>query len=63
MNVARINMSHATHSSASQIINKINKINSSNDGTTSKIAILLDTQGPEIRTGHLASDLDLKKVQ
>ena len=38
MNVARINMSHATHNSASQIINKINKINSSNDGTTSKIA-------------------------
>ncbi|MEC8980039.1 MAG: pyruvate kinase, partial [SAR324 cluster bacterium] len=25
------------------------------------VAILLDTQGPEIRTGRLASDLDLKK--
>ena len=59
MNVARINMSHATHSSASQIINKINKINSSNDGTTSKIAILLDTQGPEIRTGDTNMPIDL----
>ena len=59
MNVARINMSHATHNSASQIINKINKINSSNDGTTSKIAILLDTQGPEIRTGDTNIPIDL----
>jgi pyruvate kinase len=52
-------MSHATHNSASQIINKINKINSSNDGTTSKIAILLDTQGPEIRTGDTNIPIDL----
>ena len=59
MNVARINMSHATHSSALQIINKINKINSSNDGTASKIAILLDTQGPEIRTGDTNIPIDL----
>ena len=59
MNVARINMSHANHNSASQIINKINKINSSNDGTTSKIAILLDTQGPEIRTGDTNIPIDL----
>ena len=59
MNVVRINMSHATHNSASQIINKINKINSSNDGTTSKIAILLDTQGPEIRTGDTNIPIDL----
>ena len=59
MNVVRINMSHATHNSASQIINKINKINSSNDGRTSKIAILLDTQGPEIRTGDTNIPIDL----
>ena len=59
MNVARINMSHAAHSSASQIINKNNKINLSNDGTTSKIAILLDTQGPEIRTGDTNIPIDL----
>ncbi len=59
MNVARINMSHATHNSAFQIINKINKINSSNDGTTTKIAILLDTQGPEIRTGDTNMPIDL----
>ena len=33
--------------------------NSSNDGTTSKIAILLDTQGPEIRTGDTNIPIDL----
>ena len=30
MNVARINMSHATHDSAKEIIDSINQINSSN---------------------------------
>tara|TARA_B100001094_G_C18122513_1_gene767647 strand:- start:26 stop:1438 length:1413 start_codon:yes stop_codon:yes gene_type:complete len=59
MNVARINMSHATHKSAALIINRINKINSSNDSMTSKIGILLDTQGPEIRTGDTSMPIEL----
>ena len=59
MNVARINMSHATHKSAALVINRINKINSSNDSTTSKIGILLDTQGPEIRTGDTSMPIEL----
>ena len=59
MNVARINMSHATHKSAALVINRINKINSSNDSMTSKIGILLDTQGPEIRTGDTSIPIEL----
>ena len=59
MNVVRINMSHATHKSALSTINKVNKINSSlKDGAT-PIAVLLDTQGPEIRTGDTSMPLDL----
>jgi pyruvate kinase len=59
MNVVRINMSHANHKSALSIISKVNKINSSlKDGFT-PIAVLLDTQGPEIRTGDTTMPLDL----
>jgi len=60
MNVARINMSHATHESAKGIIDSINKINSSNAGNISKIGILLDTQGPEIRTGDTSLPIELE---
>ena len=59
MNVVRINMSHANHKSALSTITKVNKINSSlKDGAT-PIAVLLDTQGPEIRTGDTTMPLDL----
>ena len=60
MNVARINMSHATHNNAKEIIDSINQINSSVAGSISKIGILLDTQGPEIRTGDTSLPIELK---
>ena len=60
MNVARINMSHATHKSAKEIIDSINKINSSDASNISKIGILLDTQGPEIRTGDTSLPIELE---
>ena len=60
MNVVRINMSHATHTSALKIITKINKINESSDSMLPKIGILLDTQGPEIRTGDTSIPIELK---
>ena len=59
MNVARINMSHATHKSALKIINRINKINTEISSESQKIAILLDTQGPEIRTGDTSLPIEL----
>lgn len=58
MNVARINMSHANHASAAKVISAIHELNRH---LPHPIAILLDTQGPEIRTGKLSSDLDLKE--
>ena len=59
MNVARINMSHATHKSAQLIINRINIINNESKSDNGKIGILLDTQGPEIRTGDTELPLEL----
>lgn len=58
MNVARLNMSHGSlewHWEAIRNIKRINK----KIGTT--IAILLDTKGPEVRTGDVKQDLPLQK--
>ncbi|HAZ80394.1 MAG TPA: pyruvate kinase, partial [Porticoccaceae bacterium] len=46
MNIARLNMSHGDHESHSKIIQSIKQLNVKLDHP---IAILLDTQGPEIR--------------
>jgi len=56
MNVARLNMSHGDHESHAKIIQAIQSLNKKLDHP---IAILLDTQGPEIRTGDMANDLHL----
>lgn len=56
MNVARLNMSHGDHSSHTKIIQAIQTLNIK---LSHPIAILLDTQGPEIRTGDMANDLHL----
>ncbi|MDC1110476.1 pyruvate kinase [Gammaproteobacteria bacterium] len=60
MNVARINMSHASHADAISIIESIDKLNKMQSGLFGPIGILLDTQGPEIRTGINHSDIDLQ---
>jgi len=48
MNIARLNFSHGTHLSHKKIIKKIRNLNKARQFP---IAILLDTKGPEIRTG------------
>ena len=60
MNVARINMSHATHADALDIIQSIHKLNKRQSDNLGPLGILLDTQGPEIRTGINQSDIDLQ---
>ena len=60
MNVARINMSHASHADAIYIIESIQKLNKIQSDLFGPIGILLDTQGPEIRTGINHSDIDLQ---
>jgi pyruvate kinase len=59
MNVARINMSHASQIDALKIIESIKKVNKNQSQLFGPIGILLDTQGPEIRTGINHSDIDL----
>ena len=48
MNVARLNFSHGTHDSHTNVIKRIRELNKHRKFP---VAILLDTQGPEIRTG------------
>ncbi len=57
MNVIRLNMSHGDHASHAAVIKSIKTLNKK---VKYPIPILLDTQGPEIRTGDLRDDLDLK---
>ena len=56
MNVARINMSHATHDQTREIVEKIRAIS---EKLGRRVSILVDTQGPAIRTGDLKTNLNL----
>ena len=56
MNVARLNMSHGTHASHEAVIRRIKGLNKK---LNHPIAILLDLQGPEIRTGDLGASIEL----
>ena len=60
MNVIRINMSHASHDEALSIIKNVKLINKDLDIKKGPVSILIDTQGPEIRTGDRDASLDLK---
>ncbi|MFT3921623.1 MAG: pyruvate kinase [Myxococcales bacterium] len=57
MNIARLNMSHGSHKSALMIVRRIQSLNRS---LNHPVSILLDTMGPEIRTGELKTNIDLK---
>jgi pyruvate kinase len=57
MNIVRLNMSHGTHESHAKVIQHIKTLNKK---VKFPIPILLDTQGPEIRTGDLPVDLNLQ---
>jgi len=57
MNVVRLNMSHGDHESHAQAIAHVRELNRR---VPHPVAILLDTQGPEIRTGDLVEDLHVR---
>lgn len=57
MNVVRLNMSHGDHKSHAKVIKAIKTLNQK---VEFPVPVLLDTQGPEIRTGQLENALDLK---
>ncbi|MBX3721283.1 MAG: pyruvate kinase [Turneriella sp.] len=56
MSIARINMSHGDQKGHLEVIQKIKSFNKT---AAMPIAILLDTQGPEIRTGDLMENFTL----
>lgn len=60
MDVARINMSHGTHEEHRLKIDKVKKLRQELD---LPVAILLDTKGPEIRTGNFPEKVFLKTGQ
>ena len=60
MNVARLNMSHSDHKNAKKIIDRIRKLNKQ---VKNPVGILLDTQGPEIRTGDTSEVVNLEPGQ
>src|SRR5438309_4446228 len=56
--VFRLNMSHAAREWVREIVPRIRKLA---DESTRPVGILLDTQGPAIRTGPVKTPLELKK--
>lgn len=64
MTVARLNFSHGNHESHLQILNNVRQA-IRNTGSEGRVGIMLDTKGPEIRTGFLekGGKVDLKKGQ
>ena len=58
MNVVRLNMSHGDHESHARVIAAVRQLNAS---VAYPVALMLDTQGPEIRTGALHHDLQLNE--
>jgi pyruvate kinase len=57
VDVFRLNMSHATHESVREVVPQIRTLATK---AVRPVAILLDTQGPAIRTGELKSNLHLR---
>ncbi len=56
-NIFRINMSHAEHEWVREIVPQIRRLA---EEMGKPVAVLLDTQGPAIRTGDLKTDLHLQ---
>ena len=57
MNVARLNMSHGDHRSHKAVVDLVREYNALGRGN---VAIMLDTKGPEVRSGDLAEPIDMK---
>ncbi len=60
MDVARINMSHGTHEEHKRKMDSVKKLRKE---LNLPVAILLDTKGPEIRTGNFPEKVTLKAGQ
>ncbi|KAL8534500.1 hypothetical protein ACS0TY_010496 [Phlomoides rotata] len=61
MNVARLNMSHGDHASHQKVIDLVKEYNA--QAKDNVIAIMLDTKGPEVRSGDLPQPITLETGQ
>ncbi|KAJ6347836.1 hypothetical protein OIU76_004349 [Salix suchowensis] len=61
MNVARLNMSHGDHASHKKTIDLVKEYNAQTDDNV--IAIMLDTKGPEVRSGDVPQPIILNEGQ
>ncbi|CAA6669702.1 unnamed protein product [Spirodela intermedia] len=61
MNVARLNMSHGDHTSHQRTIDLVKEYNSLSQGNV--VAIMLDTKGPEVRSGDVPQPILLTEGQ
>ncbi|GLJ22338.1 hypothetical protein SUGI_0420540 [Cryptomeria japonica] len=61
MNVARLNMSHGDHESHRKVIDLVKEYNAQLENNV--IGIMLDTKGPEVRSGDLPRPIKLVKGQ
>ncbi|XP_047327129.1 plastidial pyruvate kinase 2 [Impatiens glandulifera] len=61
MNVARMNMSHGDHASHQKVIDLVKEYNA--QAKDNVIAIMLDTKGPEVRSGDLPQPIMLASGQ
>lgn len=57
MNVARFNFSHGTHESHKEAMDRVKRVS---EKLNRPIALLLDTKGPEIRTGNTEGDAEVQ---
>ncbi len=60
MNIARLNFSHGDHASQTVVIHAVKKVNADENRL---IGILLDTKGPEIRTGDVTEKINITEGQ
>ena len=60
MDVVRLNMSHGTHEWHAAVIERVHEVNAS---TRFNLGILLDTKGPEVRSGDLKQPIKVGKGQ
>ncbi|GIL58673.1 hypothetical protein Vafri_13670 [Volvox africanus] len=59
LNVARFNFSHGTHVAHQEVLDRLREVLEA-DGATHRVALLLDTKGPEIRTAMLRGGKDIQ---
>nr|AIT70036.1 pyruvate kinase [Gloiopeltis furcata] len=60
MDIVRLNMSHGTHEWHGKVIETVRKVNSRG---RFNLGLLLDTKGPEVRSGDLKAPIQVKRGQ